>query len=670
MKKLIIFLILSAFLAVSCSSSKKAENDADILPDEDVISDEDASDVDKNDEDEEAIEHYEDKTDTDEDELEDIDPCDPNPCVGIENSTEECIADADKYSCGCVDNYFWDGENCINPCNGIDCGQFEHTIGECKSSDAFAYKCDCEEGLWWWKDKGCIAQKHTAANVCTGQTKCYDDEKEIECPAKGEKFYGQDAQYAKLGYCIPQSFSIDDSVENETVVVDNNLGLMWQRKIPPTEERYIEDVKQYCEDLVYGGYDDWTLPTVEEFMTIADYGKYDPAVNTEYFPDSGDFWTSSYDAYSYGGADTHGYYTVYYYTAIFDFNEPSTFFATTYYFDNYNIGSQTYYAHEFNIRCLRRNSVSAAPHYFTSKTFGNDMMWNNYNDLIFMKTGTKLSWSEALEYCSELDYAGISDWRLPNVKELALNSKSGVHSSTTALYDLNYDYSSKREDVHVLYVHSKESSLTETFCVANDPCESKKFWNGEKCAKNPCLDEPCKSDSNSDGICNVLDEESYSCNCKQSYKWSPQKLQCVHTCLGNPCSTYSNSDKQCYDDDVEGFYCGCNEPYFWNVNSRKCTQNCDHNPCLNEANSTHECFPDEKNGYTCGCNDGYVWLRLDGCVTDFCKLDSCKNIPNSSGECRIVEEFGYLCECLNGTLWNPIEKNCGDEGFSFDWGTE
>ena len=405
-------------------------------------------------------------------------------------------------------------------------------------------------------------------------------------------------------------------------------------------------------------------------MTIADYGKYDPAVNTEYFPDSGDFWTSSYDAYSYGGADTHGYYTVYYYTAIFDFNEPSTFFATTYYFDNYNIGSQTYYAHEFNIRCLRRNSVSAAPHYFTSKTFGNDMMWNNYNDLIFMKTGTKLSWSEALEYCSELDYAGISDWRLPNVKELALNSKSGVHSSTTALYDLNYDYSSKREDVHVLYVHSKESSLTETFCVANDPCESKKFWNGEKCAKNPCLDEPCKSDSNSDGICNVLDEESYSCNCKQSYKWSPQKLQCVHTCLGNPCSTYSNSDKQCYDDDVEGFYCGCNEPYFWNVNSRKCTQNCDHNPCLNEANSTHECFPDEKNGYTCGCNDGYVWLRLDGCVTDFCKLDSCKNIPNSSGECRIVEEFGYLCECLNGTLWNPIEKNCGDEGFSFDWGTE
>jgi len=29
----------------------------------------------------------------------------------------------------------------------------------------------------------------------TGQTKCYDNEKEIACPQSGEPFYGQDAQY-------------------------------------------------------------------------------------------------------------------------------------------------------------------------------------------------------------------------------------------------------------------------------------------------------------------------------------------------------------------------------------------------------------------------------------------------------------------------------------------
>ena len=42
MKKLIIFLILAMFFVISCSSSKKAENDADIdiLPDEDAVDEE------------------------------------------------------------------------------------------------------------------------------------------------------------------------------------------------------------------------------------------------------------------------------------------------------------------------------------------------------------------------------------------------------------------------------------------------------------------------------------------------------------------------------------------------------------------------------------------------------------------------------------------------------
>ena len=52
MKELIIFLLLTMFLAVSCHNSKKAENnDTDILPDEDL------TDVDENgeNEDDEAV---------------------------------------------------------------------------------------------------------------------------------------------------------------------------------------------------------------------------------------------------------------------------------------------------------------------------------------------------------------------------------------------------------------------------------------------------------------------------------------------------------------------------------------------------------------------------------------------------------------------------------------
>ena len=771
MKKIIIFLILAMVFAVSCGGSKKTENDTDILPDEDVINNEEA-DLD------DEVNVDEDKTDDEEpDEDADYDednPCNPNPCEGLERTTGECIASYDSeydysyyscvcedrykyywdyfeakctnacegnpcankehsnghcslfdtpaayecgcvegyhweyfdcvkdkntcdnpenpcagmanstercistinnsYSCECIEEYFWDGKECVkNPCKNVSCENFEHALGKCKPVNTSTYTCDCDNGYFWWnKEGGCIAKKTGAANVCTGQTKCYDNEKEILCPAENEDFFGQDAQYAALGFCVPQSFSIDETIPGEPVVVDNNTGMMWQQNIPPLEQLYIEDVQHYCSSLVYGGYNDWRLPSVAEFITITDFGRYSPAINTGYFPDYGSFWTATNKVTGYGeGADSHAYASSEHYYSVFDFAEPSASFILTSTYDNFNTSYTQSYAASYNIRCVRGDKILSKA--FISKMFGENLTWNYDSDLILLQTKeTKQTWIEALKYCSELDYAGISDWRLPNIRELYLASDEGIHSSTTKMSDPSSAYSGKSVDNWFptdnlfAYKNSKEGII----CVANDPCESGRFWNGEKCSKNPCSKDPCRSDSNSNGTCTVLDEENYSCNCNKNYKWSPEKLQCVRTCQDNPCNSYSNSDKQCYDDDVEGFYCGCIEPYFWNANSRKCTQNCDHNPCLDEANSTHECFPDEKNGYTCGCNDGYVWLRLDGCVTDFCKLDSCKNIPNSNGECRIVEEFGYLCECLNGTLWNPIEKNCGDEGFSFDWGTE
>ena len=589
-----------------------------------------------------------------------VSPCNPNTCGEDKNSTGECMAmNIDSYQCICRDNWVWDNEKCVDPCAGVSCAEFEHASGNCKSLSAFFYSCSCDEGYFWWgKETGCTTKKPTSANVCTGQNRCYDNEKEIPCPAENEDFFGQDAHYTRLGYCIPQSFSIDNSVENEPVVVDNNTGNMWQRNIPPVEK--LSGGGTYCSDLVYGGYDDWTLPTIEDFMTIADYGKYNPAVNTEYFPDTGSFWTASNSSYQYGGdLDTHGYYTIYYYTAIFDFKKPSASFVTTYDYTWAGMYSSNSYSYEFNIRCLRRNGVTTPPYYFISKTFGSSVMWNNYNDLIFVKkTGTKLSWSEALKYCEDLDYAGISDWRLPNVKELALNSKAGVHSSTTELSNLSYDYSSKDEG-YVTYVSSKESSLTDTFCVANDPCERGLFWNGVKCSKNPCSDDPCKSDINSDRICTVLDEETYSCSCNKNYKWSTEKRQCVRTCQDNPCKSYSNSDQQCYDDDVEGFYCGCVEPYFWNTNSRKCTRNCAEDICIDETNSDGMCYNDETEGYVCGCIDGYAWVPGSSCRVDNCTPNPCENLENSDGTCTVTYS-SYRCGCKEDYTWNSSELTCVD----------
>ncbi len=56
----------------------------------------------------------------------------------------------------------------------------------------------------------------------TGQTTCYDaDGNVITCPAEGEPFYGQDANYHG-----PAPSFTDNG--NETVT-DNNTGLIWQK---------------------------------------------------------------------------------------------------------------------------------------------------------------------------------------------------------------------------------------------------------------------------------------------------------------------------------------------------------------------------------------------------------------------------------------------------------
>ena len=412
MKRLIIFLILATFFAVSCSSSKKAENnDTDILQDEDEISGEDA------DEDIAEADEEEKEDDDDRDGSANQNQCEQNPCGNFANTDGSCTVKKDgSFECGCLEGYLWNGSKCVDPCAGISCGEIEHGAGTCTPDSAFMFRCGCVEGYYWWGNKKqCLAKKPALENICTGQNKCYDNGREIPCPAENEEFFGQDAHSAQLGYCIPQSFSIDYSVEEEPVVVDNNTGNMWQGIIAPLLTRYYDGAGKYCNALNYGGYDDWTLPSIEDFMTIADYGKYDPAVNTAYFSDAGSFWTSSdgYNTYSLGPSpnsfNTCGY------TAIFDFKEPSTFSVATYEYSNYN--SDNSYSYKFNIRCVRKNGVTATPYYFISKTFGGSVTWNNYNDLIFTeKTGTELSWSEALKYCSEIDYAGISDWRLPNVK--------------------------------------------------------------------------------------------------------------------------------------------------------------------------------------------------------------------------------------------------------------
>ena len=164
------------------------------------------------------------------------------------------------------------------------------TYNETASTAYCRYKCDPN---YKWNGFVCTGSL-SIGNICTGQNKCYNNSSTMTCPAEGEYFFGQDAQYAELGTCVPQKFRVE-TISGDNVVIDLNTGLMWQQTIPSSTYTK-SNSSSYCNRLTYAGYDDWRLPTPKELLTIVDNSRHDPAIDTTYFPNIPSlpgFWSSA-----------------------------------------------------------------------------------------------------------------------------------------------------------------------------------------------------------------------------------------------------------------------------------------------------------------------------------------------------------------------------------------
>jgi hypothetical protein len=240
--------------------------------------------------------------------------------------------------------------------------------------------------------------------VDTEQETCYDNSGEITPPQPGEPFYGQDAQYYGVEFTY-----VDNG---DGTITDLNTGLMWQ-KTPDFDNRTTwYDALDYAEDLNLAGYEDWRLPSIKELTSIsAFYGSIQtrtPYLDTTYFdfeyPEpplreiDAQYWSSNlYVGDIFGGDE-----------AAFGFN-----FA-----DGHIKGYPTNGGPSggFLIRCVRGDTygensfVDNGDGTITDLSTG--LMWQKSDD------GVGRNWEEALAYAEGLEYAGYSDWRLPDAKEL------------------------------------------------------------------------------------------------------------------------------------------------------------------------------------------------------------------------------------------------------------
>lgn len=234
-------------------------------------------------------------------------------------------------------------------------------------------------------------------NICTCQSECYKDfflQDDLWCTDEGEDLFGQDAVYAALGTCVRKNYSIKETgIENENIIVDKNLNLEWQETVP--EETYSwKDAVDYCKNLEYGGYDDWRIPAPKELFANIDNGRCDTETTDSYFKERYVFLTSK----TYAGDPNQAWYA------------DNSFGGMS--FHNFSGNNKIY------VRCVRGETIPEAA-FILSTVGGDEIVTDSATGLIWQKGhASGKRWKEALEYCENLDYAGHTDWRLPNINEL------------------------------------------------------------------------------------------------------------------------------------------------------------------------------------------------------------------------------------------------------------
>ncbi len=262
--------------------------------------------------------------------------------------------------------------------------------------------------------------------VDTGQDRCYDTWLEIAYPKTGEPFFGQDAHYRG------NRPSYRDN--GDGTVTDLVTKLMWQRA--PGAKKTFPEALAGASSCRVGGYDDWRLPGIKELYSLILFSGADIDPHATQTSGLKPFIDTDYFAFVYGDPakgeriiDSQVATSTKYVSTTMRGNE--TIFGVNFAdgrIKGYPAGSSRpgrpakgYYV--FYVRGNpgygKNDFHDNADGTITDRATG--LTWTK-PDSGHLKAGRnrdgKLNWQEALRWAEDLEFAGHSDWRLPNVKEL------------------------------------------------------------------------------------------------------------------------------------------------------------------------------------------------------------------------------------------------------------
>jgi len=262
----------------------------------------------------------------------------------------------------------------------------------------------------------------------TGVINSYNNSGVISLPTFGQSFYGQNTNY------IGNTPSYKDN--GNGTVTDNVTGLMWEKTTDKNGDGEINyyDKKTYAEALAgassctTGGYNDWRLPTIKEQYSLIMYNGAEPTptatsqgtavpyINTNYFTFGyGDLNSSAHGATADERIIDAQYATSTIYVST-TMGGNSTMFGVNF-GDGRIKGYPSGNRKKYYVQYVRGDAAYGTNNFVNN---GDGTITDNATGLMWMQNdnGSGILWESALSYAENFTYAGFSDWRLPDVKEL------------------------------------------------------------------------------------------------------------------------------------------------------------------------------------------------------------------------------------------------------------
>ena len=209
------------------------------------------------------------------------------------------------------------------------------------------------------------------------------------------KFLNADGKFLNFNECKPEEI---------TVICDTQTDLDWEVKsTEPNDKRFFQrlmtwnefkDYVNYLNEISYGGFSDWRVPSKHELRSLINYSNVNPAYQKNIFKTivANDYWC---------GAEPFG---------------PRQDCAWVI---NFNVGSTTAKNQSLQSYGLAVRGRKLPPPQERFKDNGDGTITDNYLKLMWQKEANgRTSYSQVLEMLPNFELAGHRDWRLPTMHEL------------------------------------------------------------------------------------------------------------------------------------------------------------------------------------------------------------------------------------------------------------